>query len=112
MTREIDAQVAEKVLGWELTDPGFYRAATPSARFPNGTGNRPIPPYSTDIAAAFDVVEAMRGRGWFLELENGQDGLFIAEFLRWHGHCSPVSGESAAPAAICEAALAAVEGEG
>lgn len=68
-TRELDAEVATKVFGCDPkpdTDCGF-----PEEWFcvcekcdPDKTGMGTwVPPFSTDIAAAMQVVEAMRGRG-------------------------------------------------
>lgn len=63
--RELDALVAEKVMGWRIER---YMTNPPK---PTGMGMPPdsttiaeIPAYSTDIAAAWEVVEKMRAQGF------------------------------------------------
>lgn len=57
--RELDALIAEKVMGWKLlavsgSEHGFIREGVAL--------RKPIPRFSTDIAAAWQVVECMRER--------------------------------------------------
>jgi hypothetical protein len=93
VSREIDAAVAEHVMGWtecdpaamwglwEHGDPGMWEAdpgngmgIPPGARRPE-----PCPRYSTDIAAAWLVVEKMRAEGFFWDVFAGGNahGLYI-----------------------------------
>lgn len=108
--RELDALVAEKVLGWKR-----------GKRFGNGNGEWEIPgrendsykltcyrtpDYSTDIAAAWEIVEKLSM--WVCPANNGHD--WTAGRLSLE-EPSPEGGTWAetAPHAICLAALKAVE---
>lgn len=110
--RELDALVAERVMGWKVfrngehgshrweaeTDRGTLRVIDSSY---SGDGFSP----STDIAAAWEVVEKMRDDHWLLDLRSG----FIetrACFTRAHAG-EYVAQEKSTPLAICLAALAA-----
>jgi len=88
---EIDREVAEKVMGWK------FRPATPDAEWvahhedwwiaPVSVNGRnmykEIPPYSTDIAHAWTVVEKMRSDGFFVVVKGNPDSLrFIIEGSR------------------------------
>lgn len=129
--RELDALIAEKVMGWKWfsrsdfirdpSDPGFTpwekRLYPPGFKCewhvpPRGVQEMQfdIKPYSTDIAAAWEVVEKMEGvwdicsraRGWVVGLavrSEGSDKIVYAE-------------GGTAPHAICLAALRAVGYEG
>lgn len=98
--REIDALVAEKVLGWTGVeyDPGDARTmglchGTPpgtKAEHINdvslhgtGTGEYHIPRYSTTGDGLLLVVEAMRGKGWGCQMTRGTPGFDCwANFFR------------------------------
>lgn len=56
--RELDKQVAKAVMGWRIEGSAWYA--------PNGCSVEiyQIPRYSFDIAAAMEVVEKMRERGY------------------------------------------------
>ena len=132
--RELDARVAERVLGYEWRrgtrrgEPPIKWLLSPEQReyftFGNdapqgdehvaGDYDRHVPRLSTDIAAAFLVVEKMRADGWRFSLDDsGSDG---QTWEAWF--CRDWSGESWAVAvyeeratmehAICLAALQAV----
>lgn len=125
-SRELDSLVAEKVMGWKpgtsvgadgdgYWDAGFYK--------PNGTFTTHIPPYSTDIAAAWEVVEKLtniRPDSGFnpefeLKCEEGHVDAMI-----WHASLEDrytttdwpdrftIAFADTAPHAICLAALRAV----
>jgi hypothetical protein len=74
-----------------------------------------VPPtaWSTDIRAAWVVVEKMRERGWDVSVERDQESLWCCVFYRggdmamkdWNPH---VATNESAPMAICEAALKAL----
>jgi len=84
--RELDALIAEKVMGWSWGIIGDL-----------------IPAYSTDISAAWEVVEEM---GDCLHLrQHGEQGEWEAWFCGYPN--SKAHGETA-PEAICKAALLAV----
>ena len=116
--RELDALVAEKVMGFCLCpyDPKWMRADTGSGIWIDGDTWRctdhgkpaftPWRSYSTDIAAAWEVVEKMRedyeprielwDEGWEVTILTGTDR-------------GSASGRAlTAPLAICRAALKAV----
>jgi len=64
--RELDAMVAEHVMGWYRTAMDWFVR--------KGKFRREPKPYSTDIAAAWLVVEAMRERGWSVFIDDMPDG--------------------------------------
>ena len=107
--RELDALVAEKVMGWRLLDPP--QADQPSywatwVMLPHREAAKDWSP-STNIAAAWEVVERLRANGysWMQftliadqwDLEMGQGGHDIG--------CDTLA--PTAPLAICRAALKA-----
>lgn len=101
--RELDALVAERVLGhtvvrpenpldeWEEWDDGFYSGA-PRLR-----------PYSTHIAAAWQVVEKLTADRWHFGFGCDPDGIWHC----WVGATTEKTDKSA-PLAICRAALSAL----
>lgn len=97
--RELDALIAEKVMGWK--PPEFIDGVSLERRWKNDRGEfDSLPRYSTDIAAAWEVVEK-------IGLIIGKNGpVWDAQDL-WD---LPVYFASAdtAPHAICLAALKAV----
>lgn len=109
--RELDALVAEKVMGWKRygrrnsgtwTAPGGFNASAGS-----------WPTYSTDIAAAWEVVEAMQKKAWVTEVSadcfvDGRPAGFTAHC--WYDDDSRhYATADTAPLAICRAALQAME---
>ena len=128
--RELDALVAKKVMGWRITawndgEPWGNREVFPPFEPINGIpadcdcishseAGEP-PHYSTDIAAAWEVVEKMEACPYPHGAEIGSayvDGLdgYIVAFGR--GGPEPIDvAEFAvtAPLAICRAALKAVD---
>ncbi len=94
--RKLDALVGEKVMGRDMTKPEGFK-------YPIG-----LPHYSTDIAAAWKVVEHLKRlepqlsfhpvSGMWMCIFNGDEG---SEYEDYDSH-----GESA-PLCICLAALAA-----
>lgn len=123
--RELDALIAERVMGWEYAqsspDPKnfFCREFGNNAGWwhdPRYTGwacaqCSPPPQYSTDIAAAWEVVEKMRGP---VEGVNCGGDFDLGDASRHRGvYCRFKGGHGYAeaqtfPHAICLAALAAV----
>jgi len=117
---ELDALVAEKVMGGVRTDPGSYRyPEAPSRR----AGVYWLPQYSTSIADAWLVVEKMREKGWVYCIvqsypENAEEPSWDdstmrvrwwVEFSRYRSPVEVTSPECETPAlAICLAALKAV----
>jgi hypothetical protein len=94
MDRELDALVAEKVMGLDVRkDDGGY-----SAYQLNNTIYMMIAPYSTDIAAAWEVVTKMDKTACDVSLEKSG--------LNWTATFAAVSETALTPErAICLAAL-------
>jgi len=122
--KELDAAIAEHVLGYIWLHNKRYGMLRPSdeadlivedgrsnyGKHPEGHWIGPDDKYSTDIAAAWLVVEAMEQMGGFFKLENGAGGNakgWRAELLYrgsfYDPHLCPT-----APLAICRAALLAL----
>lgn len=109
--RELDALVAEKVMGIEI--PQWLEV-------PEGlttlTSREIVPPYSTDIAAAWLVVDYLRalpnGGVWLEELSGRYSEGYRCGFS-WTKNASSTDFRQAigdtAPLAICLAALEAME---
>jgi hypothetical protein len=103
--RELDALVAEKVMGIVAT-------TTASANHPwlvEGTPLKvPVPPFSTDIARAWQVVEKMHATGFEVSVNTMQDWIEKCECIVSKGVLLSVSANApTAPLAICLAALKA-----
>jgi hypothetical protein len=133
--RETDALVAERVMGWAWqTKDGSTRWLAPPAQCGDFGHERPasgdealegawwleakpsdlhwiVPHYSTDIAAAWQVVESVVERGYMVTVVQ-EDDAAVRVYL---DHPSQVEDldeigvAPTAPLAICRAALAAVE---
>lgn len=107
--RELDALVAEKVMGWASVHPGDeYDPRTPGSLVyvgitPDQRQLAILPPYTTDIGAAWQVIETLAARGVSLDM---QYRVFTAE---WELNVGGALGYGeTAPLAICRAALEAV----
>lgn len=106
---DLDALIAEKVMGlepWPGQDPRCL-TKTFKARFvPHGQDPKPCAPpeYSTDIAAAWEVVEHMKSKGFYLSLR------FDTAWLASFEENGSVSGDADnVPEAICQAALCTLD---
>lgn len=103
--RERDALVAEKVMGWNNVhregDWGLF------GRPFGGLRDYPIPYYSTDIAAAWEIVEALRDKleSFDFELSSFKDGTWGCTFYEF---LYPQKYSRIAADAICLAALKAI----
>lgn len=105
--RELDTLVAEKVMGRIVSlDPLWMKIyETPDAFVETSQSRawrRWLHPYSTDIAAAWEVVEKLCD----VELRDGWDGKRWWRCTIGHKHASARA--YSAPHAICLAALKAV----
>lgn len=106
--RELDALVAEKVMGWkrELTPSGCLWFSFSGHPLANAIKGPDCPPYSIDIAAAWEMIPHLP------QLQLWYNGPNAAE--KWHCVVYPKDGRSkgavadTAPLAICLAALKAV----
>lgn len=120
--RELDVLIAEKVMGWKLYcyegdvyahEPGQYGDAAKNDgwcwegdTYPENRESHQFAP-STDIAAAWEVVEKLSTNGWAVKMQIGFDS------SRYYWDCEVFIEEShygsakTAPHAICLAALKA-----
>lgn len=133
--RKIDAMVAERVMGWssvgiwdsyhkneagehvrdEPQPDSSYVGVGPNmiAEFKAGIRDATfgvIPAYSTDIAAAWEVIEKMRAKGWGYELFSMAGS---TQHEATFGHPSDRTKDAAAetdsmPLSVCLAALRSV----
>lgn len=122
--RELDALVRDKVFAfkWDETKCrvcGWTLAATVNEGcVPGNCSLRPGPdipaadrcaPYSTDVSAAFLVVDEMARRGFLLQLTlRAKPDLWMAAFGRKFMESVPAEQAVGAARAICLAALAAL----
>ena len=121
--REMDALVAEKIMGLVPCQNDCHKIGSPRY-LPGLCHAQPDSPdeggetaqYSTSISAAWEVVEKMWDRGYMADVyQSDCEGTWSAEFLpkndmdsagvEWGGSMAPT-----APLAICRAALKAVTG--
>lgn len=113
--RELDAAVAEHVMGWKRGDPkyGDMPWYPPGIGRYLGGGRLNLPKFSTDIAAAWEVVERLaefeiNDIEVTVEIRNVAEG-----WACWiHSGCEEIAEarEETAPLAICRAALLAMVG--
>ena len=104
--REMDALVAEKVMGFiKLQFPGL-----PKYQKPTKDGVVPlyyVPNFSTDISAAWEVVEQVTKKSKFTVIEiRGGNELYQVAF--WYPLKDSWHAEGLLPLAICRAALLTV----
>ena len=105
--RELDAVIAEKIMelevvrnkkgGWSIGEANYWYTNDE----PGGVLSNPLPEYSTDIAAAWEVVEKLQKLNP-LHIRSDITG-------RWFVSCGPFNASASTAAhAICLAALKAV----
>jgi hypothetical protein len=104
--RELDMLVAEKVMGWKLTERigGFY---PPGLLEDTSSLANMLPAYSTDIAAVWKVIEKTKMfdvKGLSLILNKSYDNKWCVSENEY-GDLIEIAGGDTAPAAICKAAL-------
>ena len=121
MSRELDEKIARVVMGHRLLywpgvgyDLGLsegepWKFADESDPRHAGAYQRLCDEYSTDIAAAWQVVDQMRELGWdWIVSQDRDDKLATAEFQHPDGRIGFAQHENVAEA-ICQAADAALE---
>ena len=116
--REIDVLVAEQIMGWQMeTDESklkrlqryFSRDEHPRWwRAPEGGWYSDPPSYSSDIAAAWQIVESMNSQGQFLFLSQNYEAYNVAFDQPRTTNPDYISEKSIA-LAICQAALVVAE---
>ena len=110
--RDMDALVAEKVMGWNNIEGG-HGHPTESGPFvdcgclSHAYQKQEIPHYSTDIAAAWEVVEKMMDEGEYTSLECYGGRYCFHIHLTADTDDIHIEVAETAPLAICSAALAA-----
>lgn len=107
--RELDATIAERVMGWTRVDPN--RSADPIySGFDHDFGLIDLPKFSTDIGDAWQVVENIARRGWKMDVQNRfwpTWGAHVHFPAPNYAHVFETA--DSAPLAICKAALQAVQ---
>lgn len=113
--REIDKLIAEKVMGWRVfkTTEEWQKAGSPTGQKITVLDQTPkfeIPHYSTDIAAAWQVVEKMHSDGNHVQVWRNKNNNFWRASMRFeHGKWGKYFTQAnTAPLAICLAALKAI----
>lgn len=122
--RDLDAIIAEGIMGWTDCDPakrveeletgelvGIGEGTAPGKWFPKFKARQLIPAYSTDIAAAWTVVEYWKAKHHEVCLEHEGCPTELWDFTIYKGGVfGPfrAAGETA-PLAICRAALMATQ---
>jgi hypothetical protein len=101
--RELDARIARDVLRWTLPP---YSSIVGQLWVDSAGGVHPEgpAPVSTDLAAAFALVDTLRARGWYLQLEE-DDRVAAVQFNRADGRRTPWQYGTTRALAICRAAL-------
>ena len=120
--RELDVLVAEKVMGADPKTIHTYRSKASFWIDGAWVDVPPVPHYSTDIAAAWEVVEKMNERGYSViigtnQCDKGQNGVKFFDgwrglghsILDGEGHPNPYAVDATVPLTICLAALAALK---
>jgi hypothetical protein len=111
MSREIDAEVAEKVMGWQRQpDYNYWMSFPPGETLKLHALIATWHP-STDIAVAMDVVAKMCVDGWSFACTLYEGKLPYASFCRGTAKSSRNAEAESLPEAICRAALAAIASE-
>lgn len=105
--RDLDRLIAERVMGWtNLSVTGSRFGTTP-----DGKPHRIIPQYSTEISAAWEIVEKLKLSGYQggLEWAKPEAGYNCAFGASLPLDEKQFSWAETAPLAICLAALKAME---
>ncbi len=113
---DLDILVAEQIIGWQLEKDeakikrlnGYFAHHEGRRwwRMPNGGWYHKPPAYSTDITAAWQIVESLNTQGYKLRLSQG-DFENNASFVMDGKNFDYITGTSI-PEAICKAALQVV----
>ena len=110
--RELDAIVAEKVMGLKVVRNKKGGWSIGPASWDDFAGemimSNPLPNYSGDIAVAWDVVEHLTKEKMFFHIQKRSFKYF--EYYVFFGN-APSRTADTAPLAICLAALSYISGE-
>lgn len=85
--RELDALIAEKVMGWSDVRMMDHIQGRDLAGIvpPSRETYEFVPNYSTNIAAAWQVVRHLRGLGWIVRVQEMPEGLPFLAGTGWEG---------------------------
>jgi len=115
MSRELDAEIAEKVMGFKFKkSSGISVSGKPwnDVWVKDGMAQQEPDPCSTDIKAAWEVVAALRNRGFNIIFYMRDDGKNCVRFTKEASiKATEKWTDFEIPEAICRAALKAVENE-
>lgn len=125
--RELDAEIAEKVMGWTIVPEGERWRVSRTGEYANSWcvdspnlaeldddtddrlyGRYAMPSYSSDISAAMSVVEKMRSQGWSFACTLYEGKLPYASFCKRTAASSRNAEAESLSEAICRAALKTV----
>jgi hypothetical protein len=104
--RELDAMVAEQILGWESRE-----REPDEVYFVDIHGNVRKGSPSQSWEGMRLVVERMRELGWKWDIREQRDGYWFAALMKGYSLTSPFGRSPHLPHAVCLAALAAIEAE-
>lgn len=107
--RELDALIAEKVMGLAVLNGQIFRYDKSYEKGDIATAvGCPIPSYSTDMAAAWEVVEKLEGINIFKDYPEKNEWHVSFLMCDDFGCDDLCTSSNSAPHAICLAALKAV----
>lgn len=111
--RELDALIAEKVMGWHRSDTLWRDSEDTACKYVNEDDSEDAEPGwefrpSTELDSAWQVVEHLKGERYFWLGWHVRDRRFQWE-CRFAAPEQYAAFADTAPLAICRAALAAVE---
>lgn len=111
MSREIDADVAAKIMGWEHIEQHGPLLRGVTIFPPHGKTWLTVPEYSSDMAAAWGVVTELRKRGYQVEIRSVFGTFHWTCVIEGHG-LSAITQHLSVEYAICDAALAIIKAVG
>lgn len=106
---ELSALVAEKVMGWELSDRGFYvKGINKPESYDTPNNWKP----ASDIAPAWQVMEKLTSLGFLVTIISPPPGYQTWDVRGWKPEINSdrfIAHSDTAPRAICLAALEAIK---
>ena len=110
--RELDALIVQRIIGakvvWQDGEPCWAHIHRDPRIYPPSS-RVPVPPFSTEMAAAWSIIEHLTGKGWWVRIEHVEPVHRLAD-ERWTVNLGEYEGDGpTAPLAICRAALRAMD---
>lgn len=99
--KALDAAIATKIMGWKFTEDKVWKT--------HRKKTAELPHYSTQLQAAWEVLEKMVKDGWEFEVGGAKDETFYC--LLTKGRDWPMGEHKEVEVAICVAALLSVSGD-